>query len=114
MPLRKVWRGLSSRRRALDLFGTFRVWDTEDNNGVLLYVNLADRMVEIVADRASARVVGDERWHQICGALRKAFWQGDYERGTLEAIDEIHAELTRHFAIEHVHHAVPADAPTML
>ena len=97
LPLRKIRRGMTTRQRAIDLFGTFRVWDTEENNGVLLYVNVADRKVELIADRAAARVVSPAQWQAICTQLQDAFKRGDFEPGTLEAIRATHALLGTHF-----------------
>ena len=94
LPLRKVRRGMSTRQRALDLFGTFRVWDTEENNGVLLYINVADRRMEIVADRAASRCIGDAHWQAVCGVAQAEFKNGDFERGLGEAIAAIHGALT--------------------
>jgi uncharacterized membrane protein len=93
LPLRKVRRGMSARQRALDLFGTFRVWDTEENNGVLLYINVADRKIEVIADRAAARRIGDPHWKTICGLAQQAFREGRYERGVNDAVDSIHRAL---------------------
>jgi uncharacterized membrane protein len=97
MPLRKIWRGIDTRQRALDLFGTFRVWDTEENNGVLLYLNLAERKAELIADRAAARAITDPEWHAIASTMLAAFKRGEFERGTIAAIDAISAELAQAF-----------------
>ena len=97
MPLRKVARGLGPRQRALDLFGTFRVWDTEENNGVLLYINVADRRVEVIADRAVARKVDDAEWRAICAEAGRAFATGAYRDGTVAALDAIEKALAAAF-----------------
>ena len=97
LPLRKVMRGMTTRHRALDLFGSYRVWDTEDNNGVLLYLNVADRRIEIVADRAAARAVDEGTWRAIAARAPLAFKDGEYERGTAEALVGIHDALTAAF-----------------
>lgn len=94
LPLRKVRRGMSTRQRALDLFGTFRVWDTEENNGVLIYINIADRKLEVIADRAAARAIGDAHWQGVCDVASVAFREGDYERGLTDALRSVHAALT--------------------
>jgi TLP18.3/Psb32/MOLO-1 phosphatase superfamily protein len=92
-----LWHRVSARRRALDLFARLRVWDTEHNSGVLIYVQLLDRQVEIVADRGiNARVAQDE-WEAICRRLELAYRRGDCESGTLAAIGEVTALLRRHF-----------------
>ena len=92
-----AWRGKSPRERALELFAGLHVWDTEGDSGVLLYVLLADRAVEIVADRAAAARVPPERWNAVCEALVAAFAEGDYEAGTLAAVDRISALLAQAF-----------------
>ena len=101
LPLRKVRRGMSTRQRALDLFGTLRVWDTEENNGVLLYVNVADRRLEIIADRAASRRIGDPHWQTICGTAQQSFRTGAFEKGAADALEAIHRALATAF---------PADA----
>ena len=100
MPLRKVRRGLQTRQRALDLFGTFRVWDTEGNNGVLLYLNVADRKLEIVADRDAARRIADSHWQTVCAGARARFVRGEFEQGVAEALAAIHRALTTAFPAE--------------
>ena len=97
LALRKIRRGMSTRQRALDLFGTFRVWDTEENNGVLLYINVADRRLEIIADRAAARLVGDPHWQTVAGHAQQAFKDGEFERGVTEALEAIHRALAKAF-----------------
>ena len=97
LPLRKIRRGMSTRQRALDLFGTFRVWDTEENNGVLLYINVADRKLEIIADRAAAQRIGDPHWQTVAGVAQQAFKQGEFERGVSEAVGSIHRALAKAF-----------------
>lgn len=93
LPLRKVRRGMTTRQRALDLFGTFRVWDTEENNGVLLYINVADRKLEVVADRAASRRIGDPHWATICGLAQAEFRGGRFEKGVTDALLAIHQAL---------------------
>lgn len=114
LPWRKLQRGMTTRQRAIDLFGTFRVWDTEENNGVLLYVNVADRKVELIADRAAARAVPDATWSAICTRLQEAFKRGEFEAGTAAAIAAIHAELAKHFPEDGSEASSLPDAPVML
>ena len=114
LPLRKIRRGMSTRQRTIDLFGTFRVWDTEENNGVLLYVNVADRKVELIADRAASRAVPDATWQRICSALQEAFKRGEFEAGTAAAIAAINAELAAHFPTSGAKINSLPDAPVML
>ena len=97
LPLREVWRGRTPRDRALEAFGALRVWDTAANNGVLLYVLWADRAVEIVADRAAAAAIAPARWREVCELLVAAYRGGDFERGTIAAIERIHGLLVEAF-----------------
>lgn len=89
--------GLGARERALKVFSDLAVWDTEDNNGVLLYVLLADRAVEIVADRAAARRIERSRWQTVCEHLSERYHEARFLDGTLVAIDEIHELLAEAF-----------------
>ena len=99
LPLGFLWRNASARERALSLFGELRVWDTEHNNGVLIYLMFAERRIEIVADRGIAHRVGLETWQTISDGLADSLKSGSHERGLLGAVDQIHALLTEHFAI---------------
>jgi uncharacterized membrane protein len=82
-------RGISARDRALDVFANLRVWDTEANNGVLLYVLLADRDVEIVADRDIARRVDQAEWEAICREMEALFRAGRHEEALLRGAHRI-------------------------
>lgn len=97
LPGHAIWAGHTVRERALALFAEHGIWDTEDNCGVLLYVNLAEHKVEIVADRAINRVVPPEGWQAICRELTSGFAGGRYRDSTLAAIEAIHALLRQHF-----------------
>lgn len=90
-------RGQSARERALEVFSALRVWDTAQNNGVLIYLLLADRDVEIVADRDIHARAGPEAWEAICQHMEAAFREGRMEQGALEGIREAGAVLARHF-----------------
>lgn len=92
-----VWRGQSARARALAVFGTLRVWDTEANNGVLVYVLLADRRVELIADRGAARAIAQARWDALAASMTRAFARGAFREGTLEAIAELNDWLAQAF-----------------
>lgn len=92
-----VWQGVTPRQRALDLFASLHVWDTALDNGVLLYVQLADRAVEIVADRGLLGRVEPDEWAAICARLQAAFAGGDAPAGMEAAVGEIAAVLARHF-----------------
>ena len=100
MPMRKLWRGITGRQRALDLFGSFRVWDTAERNGVLLYVNLADRALEVVSDREASRLTRDQHWLLACQIAQEAFKRDDFEGGTLGAIATIHQALAATFPLQ--------------
>ncbi len=100
LPLSYLWRGASARERALTLFGKLRVWDTEQNNGVLIYLLLAERQIEIVADRGLGRYVGTVQWQAIVGDMREAFQAGRFEDGLNAAITAVDALLVRHFALQ--------------
>ena len=97
LPLIRVLRKLAPRDRAIEVFGSLRAWDTEENNGVLIYLLLADKDVEIVADRAIHRLVGPAAWEVICGRMEQAFRAGRYVEGVEDGIREICALLAEHF-----------------
>jgi uncharacterized membrane protein len=92
-----VLRSLSARERALEVFSTLRVWDTERNNGVLIYLLLADRDVEIVADRAISAKVKPEDWQAICWEMETQFRRRDFERAIVSGVGAVAALLARHF-----------------
>ena len=96
LPLPRLWHRLKPRERALEVFGLLRVWDTEANDGVLLYVLLADRAVEIVADRGINARVGDAAWQAICRKIETAFRTGQFTEGVEQGIAEISALLAQH------------------
>ena len=88
------------RKRAIELFSLFKVWDTEHNTGVLIYLLLADRDVEIVTDRGIHQHVGNAEWERICHQMELKFKHGEFEGGVIEGITEIGAHLDRHFSIK--------------
>jgi uncharacterized membrane protein len=95
-------RNVTSAGRAAEVFASLGVWDTARNNGVLLYVLLAERRIEIVPDRGFAGRVSAAEWADICREMEAAFAAGDYEAGTREALERIGELARRHF---------PADGP---
>ena len=97
LPLRRVMQGLTPRERALEVFALSRTWDTEDNCGVLVYVLLADRDVEIVADRGIHRQVGEATWQAVCRTMETAFRDGRFIDGAEDGIREISRILAQHF-----------------
>ena len=108
-----LFAGMSARERALDVFSMLRIWDTEQNNGVLIYLLLADRDVEIVADRGIHRRSGEEVWEGICREMEAAFREGRYEEGVLNGIKRVGAELERHFPSAHAGNELP-DKPVLI
>jgi len=87
----------TAQQRALEVFSRLRVWDTEHNNGVLIYLLLADRDVEIVADRGIHTRLGQETWEAICSEMESAFREGQFEAGVLAGIRAVGEHLSRHF-----------------
>ncbi|MBC8086678.1 MAG: TPM domain-containing protein [Phycisphaerae bacterium] len=90
-------KGQSARERAIEVFSQLRIWDTEHNNGVLIYLLLADRDVEIVADRGIHAKVGSREWEQICRKMKTDFKQSNYEDGVVSGIQEVTQHLIKHF-----------------
>lgn len=90
-------RGLTARERAVELFSRLRVWDTEENSGVLIYVQLADRDIEILADRGINSRVPQEEWDAICHRMEQAYRERRFEEGTLAGVREITELLAGHF-----------------
>ena len=99
LPLSYLWRGAAARERALTLFGKLGVWDTEHNNGVLIYLLLADRRIEIVADRGIDARVGASSWGTLVEGMAAAFQAGRFEDGLNAAIDAVGARLVEHFPL---------------
>ncbi|MGY0195943.1 TPM domain-containing protein [Leptothrix sp. BB-4] len=96
LPLSYLRRGASPRERAVMMFGKLRVWDTEANTGVLIYLLLADRAIEIVADRGLNPHVSPAQWQAIVAAMQPALAAGQYEQGLARAIDAVDALLRQH------------------
>ena len=100
LDLPHLLRGLSSRQRAVDVFSQLRVWDTEHNSGVLIYVQLADRQVDILADRGIHNKVGEQTWQRICAGMQKAFRAGLFQTGAIEGVEAVGRVLAEHFPAE--------------
>ena len=111
---RPLLAGQSARERALDVFSHLRIWDTEHNSGVLIYLLLADRDVEIVADRGIDAKVGAERWREICARMESEFRQGRFKPGVLEGIAQVTADLAAHFPPRGPHRNELPDPPVVL
>ncbi len=90
-------RGMTARQRAHEVFSMLRVWDTEHNSGVLIYLQLVDRDIEIVADRGISAKVGQGAWDAICRRMEEAFRAGRFEQGALDGIREISELLKLYF-----------------
>lgn len=90
----------SARERAIEVFSQLGIWDTEHNNGVLIYLLVADRDVEIVADRGINVKVGSEKWELICHEMESAFSQGKFESGAIAGIRAVGAHLREYFPSE--------------
>ena len=97
LALTPLLKGVTPRQRAHEVFANLRVWDTEHNSGVLIYLQLVDRDIEIVADRGISAKVGQDAWDKICRRMEDAFRAGRFEQGALDGIREISALLARHF-----------------
>ena len=93
----KVLRKPDARTRAIEVFSALRVWDTAHNNGVLIYVLLAERTVEVVADRGIHARVGATAWEAICGEMQRCFARGAYEEGAEIGLEAVSDLLALHF-----------------
>lgn len=93
----ELWQGMSARVRAVDIFSNLRVWDTEHNNGVLIYLLLADRDVEIVADRGIHGHIAAGEWEGVCRAMEVLLRQGRYEAAALQGVALVGELLKRHY-----------------
>jgi uncharacterized membrane protein len=92
-----LFSGQSARERALDIFAHLRIWDTAHNNGVLIYLLLADRDVEIVADRGIDAKVGSAGWDKICKAMEADFRGGNFSGGVIRGIQAVSQQLATYF-----------------
>jgi uncharacterized membrane protein len=99
LPLSYLWRNADAHERAVAMFGKLRVWDTEHNNGVLIYLLLAEHRIEIIADRGLARHVPREQWQELVAGMAAAFRQGRFEAGLEQAIDKVDELLRKHFPL---------------
>lgn len=107
-------RGQTARERAIEVFSLLRVWDTERNSGVLIYVLLADHCIEIVADRGIHERVGAQRWEALCKRMEAAFRAADFERGAIACIEEVAQEIGRRLPSQASRGNELPDAPTLL
>ena len=109
-----LYRGQSARERAIDLFSQLRVWDTQHNSGVLIYLLLADRDVEIVADRGIDAVVGSQAWTEVCHQMEAAFRQSNFEGGVVSGVQAVTQHLVKHFPADGQNRNELADTPVVL
>ncbi|WP_184629947.1 TPM domain-containing protein [Xanthomonas arboricola] len=97
LPLDALWRGQTARQRAEQVFAQLRTWDTEANNGVLLYLLLADHAIEVVADRGLRSRVPEAHWAEVCRRMQQFLRDGEYEAAVLAGIEAVTALVTEHF-----------------
>ena len=109
-----LFKGQSARERAIDVFAQLRIWDTEHNNGVLIYLLLADRDVEIVADRGIHAKVGNWGCEEICRRMETAFKHGNYEGGVVSGIQMVAQHLIKHFPAVGVNRNELPDKPVVM
>ncbi|TAG26926.1 MAG: TPM domain-containing protein [Burkholderiales bacterium] len=100
LPMSYLWRDATPRERAIAMFGKLRVWDTQHNNGVLIYLLLAERAIEIVADRAVSLPANSDFWQEMVNRLSAHLKRGDFERGLTQALEEISALLMERFPVD--------------
>jgi uncharacterized membrane protein len=110
----QLWRDLASRDRAREVFAMQGVWNTEENNGVLIYVLLADRRVEIVADRGIDRKVAPDDWQRIVRAMEERFRDARFEEGALAGVRSVSDLLATHFPVRHGDQNELADRPLLI
>lgn len=106
--------GPGTRQRAEHLFGQLRVWDTEQNSGVLVYVLLCEHRIEIVADRGIAARVDAREWAALCDVIGRSFASGDPASGVKDAIARIHDLLAQHFPAQGENPRELSDVPYVL
>jgi uncharacterized membrane protein len=111
---RRLMRDLQPHERALEVFSKLRVWDTAENNGVLIYLLLADRHVEIVADRGVHKRVGSEGWEPICRRMEHSFAAGHFEEGVLQGIQSVTEMLVKEYPSQGVSTNELPDEPVIL
>ncbi len=93
----RLWADETARERAIEIFSLMRVWDTEHNNGVLIYLLMADRDVEIIADRGIHAKCGADAWEAVCREMEQHFREGRFEAGALAGIGAVGGHLARHY-----------------
>jgi uncharacterized membrane protein len=114
MPIAAVREGVTNRQRALAMFAECGVWDTADNCGVLIYINLAERKVDIVADRGIDSRIDASTWQSVCDTMTAGFALGNFHDSTLAAIDRVNALLRQHFPAQGSRPNELPDRPVMM
>lgn len=109
-----LFAGQSARERAIDVFSRLRVWDTEHNNGLLIYLLLADRAVEIIADRGIHQKAGSHEWDAVCKEMETAFRLSDFEGGVLGGVRAVTQHLAKHFPSDGRRENELPDKPVLL
>ena len=109
-----LFKGQSARERAIDVFSQLRIWDTEHNNGVLIYLLLADRDVEIVADRGIHAKVDLQEWENICRRMETSFKQANYKGGVVSGIQAVTQHLIKYFPASSADQNELPDKPVVL
>ena len=109
-----LFRNQPARERALDIFSQLRMWDTEQNNGVLIYLLLADRDFEIVADRGIDAKIGHAGWERICAEMEREFRAGDFERGVIRGIEAVSRLMAQYFPAQAGGRNELPDAPVVM
>jgi uncharacterized membrane protein len=109
-----LFRDQPARERALDIFSHLRIWDTAHNNGVLIYLLLADRDVEIIADRGIDAKVGSAGWEKICKAMETDFKAGNFAGGVIRGIEAVSRQLAAHFPAHRGDRNELPDAPVVI
>jgi uncharacterized membrane protein len=97
LPWRELLHGVTPRERAVEVFSRLRVWDTQANNGVLIYVMWADRAVEVIADRGISRQVAQAEWDEVCRGVEAQYAARRFADGSVAAVEGVSALLGRHF-----------------
>ncbi|HEX4779714.1 MAG TPA: TPM domain-containing protein, partial [Usitatibacter sp.] len=109
----QLWHDVGTRQRAREIFALRGVWNTEENNGVLVYVLLAEHAVEIVADRGIATRVDESQWRSVCAAMEKAFAEGRFQEGAVQGVRGVAELLGREYP-GHAHANELPDRPVLI
>ncbi|MBM9499036.1 TPM domain-containing protein [Leptospira sp. 201903071] len=97
LPLFRILTGLGARQRAEELFSERKIWDTEENTGILIYIQLVDKKIELLADRGIYKKIGQHTLDEICNKMENGFRSGEYLKSILDAVEEFTKLLQKHF-----------------